>query len=79
MIQVRIDTDGQADALTRSVMEEVAEEYRSLLEGITCPAHGEAPTAVVSGRTVDTITTDFETCCEQLAQRVDDALAQDDD
>jgi hypothetical protein len=79
MIQVRLDTDRQADALARSVMEEVADEYRSALDGITCPEHGKAPTIVISGRTMDTITTEFEICCEQLGQMVDDALAEEDD
>jgi hypothetical protein len=34
MIECRIDIEGQADALTRSMMEEVADEYRSRLEGM---------------------------------------------
>ncbi|HEX6373066.1 MAG TPA: hypothetical protein VF006_29355 [Longimicrobium sp.] len=79
MIQVRIDTAGQADALTRSAMEEVADEYRSTLEGVTCPEHGEAPTVVISGTSQDRITIQIETCCDQLQQRVDDALTGEDD
>ncbi|HYR09935.1 MAG TPA: hypothetical protein VEQ60_19330 [Longimicrobium sp.] len=79
MIQVRIDTAAQADALTRSLMEEVADEYRSTLEGITCPEHGKAPTVVISGTRQDRITIEFETCCDQLQRLVDDALTGDED
>ena len=74
MIRVRIDTAGQADALTRSVMEEVADEYRSTLAGIACPEHGELPTVVISGTSQDRITIQIETCCDQLQRLVDDAL-----
>lgn len=74
MIRVRIDTAGQADALTRSVMEQVADEYRSTLEGVTCPEHGQPPTVVLSGTSQDRITIQIETCCDDLQRRVDDAL-----
>lgn len=76
MIRLRIDTEGQADALTRSVMEQVADDYRSRLDALTCPEHGEAPTVVLSGRSPDTCTVRVETCCEQLQRLVDDALAE---
>jgi hypothetical protein len=79
MLQVRIDTEGQADALTRSVMEEVADEYRSRLEGIICPEHGQAPIVVISGRTADTIDIRVEPCCDQLGELVDDALTAEAD
>lgn len=79
MIRVRIDTAGQADALTRSAMEEVADEYRSTLDDITCPEHGEAPTVVISGTSRDRITIEIETCCDQLQRLVDDALTGEDD
>lgn len=78
MIEFRIDTEGQADALTRSVMEEVADEYRSRLEGIICPEHGTSPSITISGKTPETITVSVETCCEQLGRLVDDALDEED-
>lgn len=77
MVRVRIDTEGQADALTRSVMEEVADEYRRWLDGITCPEHGQAPTVSISGRSRDTVDVRVETCCDQLQRLVDDALQKE--
>lgn len=77
MFRVRIDTEGQADALTRSVMEEVAEEYRDALGTLVCPEHGTGPTVTVYGRTPDTIAVSVETCCEQLQRLVDDTLEED--
>lgn len=76
MIRVRIDTEGQAGALTRSVMEQVADDYRSRLDGVTCPEHGEGPTVVLSGKSPDTLTVRVETCCDELRRLVDDALAE---
>ena len=77
MIQIRIDTEGQAGALTRSVMEEVAADYRARLGDLSCPEHGEPPTVAISGRTPDTVTVRVETCCDQLARLVDQVLEPD--
>ncbi|HEX2080739.1 MAG TPA: hypothetical protein VHG08_23745 [Longimicrobium sp.] len=76
MIKIRIDTIGEADALTRSRMEEIAEEYRAALGSLTCPEHHQVPTVVLSGRSPDTISVQMETCCEVLQGFVDEALEE---
>ena len=76
MIKVRIDTRGEADVLTRSRMEEMAEEYRTALGSLTCPEHHQVPALVLSGRSPDTIQAEVETCCPILEGLVEDALKE---
>ena len=76
MIKVRIDTRGESGVLTRSRIEEMAEEYRTALGSLTCPEHHQVPTVVLSGRTADAIDVRVETCCRILQGFVDEALKE---
>lgn len=77
MIKIRIDTIGEADALTRSRMEEIAEEYGAALGSLTCPEHHRVPTVVLSGRSPTAIDVRVETCCPVLQGLVDEALEKE--
>jgi hypothetical protein len=70
MADVKIEfRDGWESDLAKQVGANVANKLRS----VTCPTHGQAPTVVVKGRTLDELGFEVRGCCQQL---VDKALAQ---
>jgi hypothetical protein len=54
------------DKLSRAALEAALEGVRQHLADLPCPVHGESPTMVVGGRSVDTISLDIQGCCDGL-------------
>ena len=61
--------DGWESDLAKQIGTNVAAK----LESVTCPTHGQHPTVVVKGRTLDDLGFEISGCCQDL---VDKALAQ---
>jgi hypothetical protein len=71
--------DELVEAVMRSGLRSIRQEIEALLEGVTCPVHGEP------SLTVNLLTSDAHdrhqlvidgACCEQLRQVVEDLLDQ---
>jgi hypothetical protein len=66
MINVRFEFNkGWEKDLAREISGNVAK----LLQGVTCPEHGERPRVVVKGRGLEDMSFEVHGCCESLIQK----------
>jgi hypothetical protein len=73
MIDIRIE-DGSADDLTKSIMEEIAEDTREQLGEMRCPTHGQLPVIIIRGEDPEEIEVEIEACCRKFEEAFDARL-----
>ncbi len=83
MIDIRFEVNGRevsldrfASEMEKAVYGQVRDNIRERLEGVRCPEHGERPTVIVMGSSLDNLEFDVDGCCEELVNRVVGQLKQ---
>ncbi len=83
MAKVIFDIGGQRGALDDFqgsdplVLWALKEEHRRIhkaLDGVSCPEHRAHPTVIVKGFTVDSLSYEYEVCCDTLLDIVEKKL-----
>ena len=65
----KVKPDQVGNALEKAVFQRVTESVKEALSSVQCSEHGERPTVIVKGKTIDKISFEIRGCCQSLIDR----------
>ena len=69
-----VQPDDMTDALDILFLKHIREKTNDSLASTCCPAHGEKPSIIVRGQTIDNLNFEVSGCCDDLINKVNKQL-----
>lgn len=69
-LKMMFNTSGDSTRIDDAARQKIARYLEQRVGGFVCPDHGEQPTVIVSGATLESVSFDVRGCCQKVIHLV---------